>query len=189
MLPLLLLVSINMEKESQEGIIPNEIIINKILYIRGIKVMLDSDPAELYNVETKVLNQAVNRNLSRFPKDFMFQLTDLEWSNLKSQFVTSSWGGRRKLPFVFTEHGVLMLSSVLNSKRAVEVNIQVMRIFTHLRSMLQDNSEIRSEIESIKGKLSSNDENMKTIFSYLDQLLDKNLNAEERKHIGYKSFE
>jgi ORF6N domain len=103
--------------------------------------MLHSDLAELYGVETKVLNQAIKRNLDRFPEDFMFQLNDEEWLNLKSQFVISSWGGRRKLPNVFTEHGVLMLSSVLNSHQAIQVNIQIVRIFSRLRNLLNEKSE------------------------------------------------
>src|ERR1700733_13067959 len=124
-------------------LIPDKIIMNKIYYIRGQKIMLASDLAELYNIETRVLNQSVNRNLKRFPPDFMFQLSEDEYSSLTSQIVMSKKGrgGRRVLPFVFTEHGVLMLSSILNSDRAIEVNIQVMRIFTKIRQMLFDNTE------------------------------------------------
>lgn len=107
-------------------IIPVETIINKIYLFRGVKVMLDRDLAELYQVETRVLNQAVKRNINRFPPDFMFQLDKNETDLLMSQNVTSSWGGTRKLPYVFTEHGILMLSSVLNSEKAVQVNIQIM---------------------------------------------------------------
>src|SRR4030042_6237664 len=118
------------------GIIPQEIIENKILFIRGKKVMLDKDLAMLYGVETKVLNQAIKRNITRFPEDFMFQLTSEEFQNLRSQIVTSSWGGQRYFPYAFTENGVAMLSSVLNSERAVDVNIQIMRTFTRLREML-----------------------------------------------------
>ena len=104
-------------------IISEDGVVNKIYSIRSIRVMLDSDLAELYEIETRVLNQQVKRNESRFPKDFMFQLNSIEWENLKSQNAASNWGGRRKLPYVFTEHGVLMLSSVLNSKKAIAVNI------------------------------------------------------------------
>ncbi len=103
--------------------VSNEKVISKIYLLRGQNVMLDSDLSELYGVETRVLNQAVTRNEGRFPDDFMFRLTEQEWTNLISQNVISSWGGRRKLPNVFTEHGVLMLSSVLNSERAIAVNI------------------------------------------------------------------
>ena len=118
-------------------IIPIEIIENKIYVIRGQKIMLDSDLANLYAVETKVLNQAVNRNIDRFPEDFMFQLADSEWETLRSQFVTSkeSKGGRRYNPYVFTEYGVLMLSNVLNSKKAVAVSIQIVRVFAKLKEI------------------------------------------------------
>jgi len=109
---------------SKKLVIPDEVVMNKIYLIRGQMVMIDSDLAELYNVVTKVLNQAVKRNLLRFPADFMFQLSEKEYGNLRSQFVTSSWGGRRAFPFAFTEQGVAMLSSVLKSERAILVNIQ-----------------------------------------------------------------
>ena len=107
----------------------DEVIISKIYLIREHKVMLDDDLAELYQVQTRRLNEQVKRNIDRFPDDFMFQLDEKEWENLKSQNATSSWGGRRKKPYAFTEHGVLMLSSVLNSDRAIQVNIQIMRIY------------------------------------------------------------
>jgi len=106
-------------------VIAQDEIISRIYTIRGQKVMLDRNLAELYEVDTRVLNQAVKRNLERFPREFMFQLNEEEFKDLKSQIVTSSWGGIRKLPFVFTEHGILMLSSVLNSKKAIQVNIQI----------------------------------------------------------------
>ena len=133
--------------------IPDEIIMTKIYFVRNQKVMIDSDLAELYGVETRRLNEQVKRNTSRFPEDFMFQLSEIEFENLKSQIATSSWGGRRKSPYVFTEHGVLMLSSVLNSERAISVNIQIMRIFTKVREMLTDNLGVKLEIEEIKKKL------------------------------------
>lgn len=128
------------------------VIINKIYTIRGYKVMLDRDLAELYLVDTKRLNEQVKRNLKRFPDDFMFQLTSTEFEILKSQIATSSWGGARKLPFVFTEHGVLMLSSILNSNRAIEVNIQIMRIFSKIRKVLADTSEVRILIDELRRK-------------------------------------
>ena len=146
--------------------------------------MLDSDLAELYEVETRVLNQQVKRNLDRFPEDFMFQLTKIEWETLKLQNATSSWGGRRKSPYVFTEHGVLMLSSVLNSKKAIAVNIQIMRIFTKLREMLTDNLSIKLEIEEIKKRLSSHSKNIELVFNYLDELIEKK--DKPRTKIGYK---
>jgi hypothetical protein len=148
--------------------------------------MLDSDLAELYQVETKVLNQQVKRNIKRFPEDFMFQLTEQEFHNLKSQIVTSSWGGKRKLPYVFTEHGVAMLSGILNSDRAIAVNIQIMRIFTRIRQMLADNTDLRLDIEKIKNKLDNHDKNMEIVFRYLDELLEKKENPIERNKIGYK---
>jgi len=164
-------------------IIPDNIVVSKIYEVRGLKVMLDSDLAELYGVETKRLNEQVGRNPDRFPEDFMFQLTDEEWLNLKSQIATSSWGGRRKLPFVFTEHGILMLSSVLNSKQAIQVNIQIVRIFTRIRQFIIDSGELKLEIEEIKQKVSNQDKNIELVFTYLDKLIDKKIGP--RKRIGY----
>ena len=139
-------------------IIPDTLVINKIYFIRGNKVMLDSDLAELYGEETRRLNEQIKRNIERFPTDFMFQLTENEFENLKSQFATSSWGGRRKLPYVFTEHGVLMLSSVLNSKKAIAINIQIVRIFTQMREMLLANKDILIELEKINQKVVGQDD-------------------------------
>ena len=125
-----------MNENNQISVIPDEAVISKIYFIRNEKVMLDNELAELYGVETRRLNEQVKRNIDRFPEDFMFQLTETEFENLKSQIATSSWGGRRKLPYVFTEHGVLMLSSVLNSDLAIKVNIQIMRVYTEIRNTL-----------------------------------------------------
>ena len=175
-----------MSKKENLVVVPNELVMNKIYLIRNQKVMLDSDLAELYHVDTKVLNQQVKRNLKRFPDDFMFQLTDKEFDNLKSQIVTSSWGGKRKLPYVFTEQGVAMLSGILNSDRAIAVNIQIMRIFTKIRQMLVDNTDLRLDIEKIKNKLDNQDKNMEIVFRYLDELLEKKENPIERNKIGYK---
>lgn len=166
---------------------PEEQILNKIYLIRGQKVMLDRDLSELYGVQTKVLKQQVRRNLNRFPDDFMFVLTDVEFANLRSQFVTSSWGGPRYAPMAFTEHGVLMLSSVLNSDRAIQVNIQIMRIFTKIRQMLADTSSLRMEIDEIKQKVASQDKNIELVFSYLDELLVNKEEQSERRRIGFKS--
>jgi len=135
-----------MDKSENAFVIPDEVILSKIYYVRELKMMIDSDLAELYGVETRRLNEQVKRNLLRFPEDFMFQLTDTEFNNLKSQIATSSWGGRRKPPLGFTEHGVLMLSSVLNSESAIKVNIQIMRIFTKVRQLLTNNLSVRKEI-------------------------------------------
>lgn len=164
-------------------IIPDNILVNKIYELRGLKVMLDSDLAELYGVETKRLNEQVGRNPDRFPEDFMFQLTDDEWLNLKSQIATSSWGGRRKLPYVFTEHGILMLSSVLSSKQAIQVNIQIVRIFTRIRQLLSENTGLKLEIEEIKKKVDNHDKNIELVFNYLDQLIEKK--SKPRKRMGY----
>jgi len=138
-----------------ETIIPSERIEKAILLIRGQKVMLDRDLAELYDVQTKVLNQAVKRHANRFPDDFMFQLTREESANLKSQSVTSSsgWGGRRTFPYAFTEQGVAMLSSVLNSDRAVEVNIAIVRAFVRLREMLASHADLARKLEELEAKV------------------------------------
>jgi len=159
--------------------------------------MLDSDLAELYEVQTFRLNEQVKRNINRFPEDFMFQLSETEWDSLISQIAISKKGrgGRRTLPYVFTEHGVLMLSSVLNSERAISVNIQIMRVFTRIRQMLADNTELRLEIteiknnvEEIREKLNSNDKNVALIFEYIDQLQEKieSPAPRGRKRIGYE---
>ena len=170
----------------ENTLIPDETLMSKIYLIRDQKVMLDSDLAELYGVETRRLNEQVARNADRFPDDFMFRLNEAEFDSLMSQIATSKRGGRRKLPYVFTEHGVLMLSSVLNSKQAIMVNIQVMRIFTHIRKKFLENLELRTEIDTIKKKLDNQDKNMEIVFRYLDELIEKNDHLQERKRIGYK---
>ncbi len=162
----------------------DEEIISKIYVIREHKVMLDGDLAELYQVETRRLNEQVKRNIDRFPEDFMFQLTEKEWEDLKSQNATSSWGGRRKRPYAFTEHGVLMLSSVLNSDRAIQVNIQIMRIYSRLRSMIMDHKDILLKLERLEGKIVKHDEDFKVVFDYLRELL--NPITEPVRKIGFK---
>lgn len=143
------------------------IIQSKIYDIRGCRVMLDFDLAEMYQVETRVLNQSVKRNLKRFPSDFMFQLTNEEWDNLKSQFVTSRWGGTRKLPYAFTEQGVAMLSGLLNSDIAIEVNISIMRAFVAVRNYLSQHAETSKEIaelwQHVKSLEERSEENLKAI--------------------------
>lgn len=168
------------------SLLSEETIANKIYFIRNQKVMLDADLSELYSIETKRLNEQVKRNISRFPEDFMFQLTELEFQNLKSQIATSSWGGTRKLPYAFTEHGVLMLSSVLKSDKAIQVNIQIMRIFTKVRKMLLDTTELKIDILQIQKKLENHDKNIELVFSYLDELTEKKENEPPRTSIGYK---
>lgn len=171
---------------STNSIIPDEVISSKIYLIRNKKVMIDKDLAELYGVSTGNLNKAVKRNIKRFPKDFMFQLSPKEFENLKFHFGTSRWGGTRKFPYAFTEQGVAMLSGVLNSDKAIDVNIQIMRIFTKIREMLTDNLSLKLEIEDIKKKLSNHDKNIELVFSYLDELIQKRESLAKRKEIGFK---
>ena len=160
-----------MPKSTKILIIPDEMVMNKIYLIRGQKVMLDSDLSALYQVETRRLNEQVTRNKERFPEDFMFQLTGDEYETLISQFATSSWGGRRKLPYAFTEQGVAMLSSVLNSPTAISVNIQIIRVFTKMRALLMTHKDILLQLEKIEKKMGSHDEQIALIFSCLKKLL------------------
>ena len=162
-------------------IIPQDVIEQKIFLIKGHKVMLDRDLAVLYGVETKILNKAVRRNIERFPRDFMFQLTKDEFDNLKFQFGTSSWGGTRKLPLVFTENGVAMLSSVLNSKRAIQVNIQIMRTFTKIRTMLASNAQLARKLKALEKKY---DEQFAVVFEAIYKLMAPP--EKEQRKIGFK---
>jgi hypothetical protein len=171
---------------SNEIIIPDEIISSKIYLIREQKVMLDKDLAELYAVETKQLKRQVRRNMERFPEDFMFELSQQEFEILRSQFGTSNWGGTRYMPMAFTEQGVAMLSTVLNSPTAIKVSIQIIRVFTKVIEMLTDSLSVKLEIEEIKKKLINQGKNIELVFSYLDELIDKKDNTEPRKKIGYK---
>lgn len=174
-------------KEKNTLIIPDELVINKIYYIREQKVMLDTDLAALYEVEAKQLKRQVRRNAERFPDDFMIELTLQEYNSIRSQNGTLKRGEHMKyLPMAFTEQGVAMLSSVLNSSRAINVNIQIIRIFTRIRQMLMDNTDLRLEIEKIKTKLDSQGKNMELVFRYLDELIEKKSEHEPRKRIGYK---
>ena len=174
--------------KGKEVVVPEEVIMNQIYLIRNQKVMLDRDLAKLYQVETRVLKQAVRRNLERFPEDFMFELTNEEFKNWTSQFVTSNSSdkmGLRIAPMVFTEQGVAMLSSVLRSDRAIAVNIQIIRAFTRMRELLTNNLNIRLEIEDIKKRLSNHSKNIELVFNYLDELIDKKSKV-PRVKIGYK---
>ena len=165
--------------------ISEENILEKIYLIRGQKVMLDRDLAEMYGVETAQLNRAVKRNLTRFPEDFMFQLSKEEFQNLIYQIgISSSWGGTRKLPYVFTEQGVAMLSSVLNSETAIQVNIQIIRLFTKMKRLILDNKDLWMKIEKIEQHLLKNDEEIKTIFAYLKKLIIQE--NKPRNPIGFK---
>lgn len=171
---------------SKEIIIPDEIIGSKIFVIRNQKVMLDRDLAELYQVETKQLKRQIRRNIERFPDDFMFELTQEEFDNLRSHFGTSSWGGVRYVPMAFTEQGVAMLSSVLNSPTAIKVNIQIIRVFTKIREVLSDTLSLKLEIEEIKKKLSNHSKNIELVFNYLDELVEKKEENNKRQTVGYK---
>lgn len=167
--------------------IPDEVIINKIFLIRSQKVMLDKDLSILYGVTTGNLNKAIKRNLRRFPPDFMFQLTNEEFKNLIFQNGTSSWGGTRKLPYAFTEQGVAMLSSVLNSERAIDVNIRIIRIFSRLREMLLTHKDILLKLEQLEKQVLQNSDEIQLIFTALKQLLNPPM--EPRKPIGFKTKE
>ena len=166
-----------------KSILPDEAIINKIYLIRGKKVMLDRDLAEMYGVEVRVLNQSVKRNINRFPKDFIFTLSQKEFQNLKSQFVISSWGGSRKLPTAFTEQGVSMLSGVLNSPVAVQVHIQIIRIFTKMKEMLLTNKDILLKLEKMEKDVKENKKDIAMIFEALKQLLSPP--QSKRRLIGF----
>ncbi|MGB3948798.1 MAG: ORF6N domain-containing protein [Bacteroidia bacterium] len=168
-------------------IIPDEVIMNKIYYIRGQKVMLDSDLAELYGVETKRLKEQVRRNIERFPERYMFELTKEEAEVSRSQFATLKRGENIKyLPYAFIEHGVLQLSNVLKSKKAIAVSLKIIDVFIQLREILNNSTELRLEIEKIKRKLDNQGKNMEVVFKYLDELLEKKENTKPRKQIGYK---
>jgi hypothetical protein len=168
-------------------IISDETVMKKIYVIRGQKVMLDSDLAELYQVETKRVKEQVKRNISRFPTKYMFELTQKEFDFLRSQNATSKTGrgGTRYLPMVFTEHGVLQLSNVLKSERAEKVSFIIIDVFVKLREMLLDNTELRLGIEEIKKKTENNTKNIELVFQYLDELLEKRENPKPRKQIGF----
>lgn len=163
--------------------LPVERVLKSILVLRGEKVILDADLALLYGVETKVLLQAVRRNIERFPDDFLFQLTGEEWLNLKSQIVTSSsWGGRRTAPYAFTEQGVAMLSSVLRSARAIAVNIQIMRAFVQLKRMLASHADLAHKIESLEKKY---DSQFRAVFDAIRELMTPQENP-KKQPIGFK---
>jgi len=152
-------------------LVPQEIIENKIIMIRGHKVILDKDLAGLYGVATRDLNKAVMRNMERFPEDFMFQLTTEESKNLMFHFGTSSWGGTRKLPRVFTEQGVAILSSVLNSRRAIQVNIVIMRTFVKLKKVLSTHKELTHKLSELERKIEKHDVEIQAIFEAIRQLM------------------
>lgn len=171
--------------------LPEETIVSKIYLVRDKKVMIDRDLAKLYGVETRVLNQAVKRNEKRFPEDFMFQMTGDEFNEWKSQIVMSNADkmGLRRPPLVFTEQGVAMLSSVLNSEQAIQVNIQIIRVFTKMRQLLNTHQEILKKLEQIEKKDIEQDDNIMLIFEYLkqlEQIKHEELELRNRPKIGYK---
>jgi hypothetical protein len=168
-------------KNELRTVVPAERIEKKIFWVRGQKVMLSTDLAELYQIEPRALIQAVRRNTERFPKDFTFQLTREEFNNLKSQIVISSWGGvRRATPYAFTEEGVAMLSSVLRSKRAIQVNIEIMRAFVKLREILASHTELSRKLETLEKKY---DSQFKVVFDAIRQLMTRP--EAPRKKIGF----
>lgn len=180
-------------KQELQTLVAEQKILNRIYVIRGEKVMLDRDLAEMYGVETRVLNQSIKRNLNRFPKDFMFQLSEKEFKNLISQNVTSSWGGTRKSPYAFTEQGVAMLSSVLNSETAIEVNIRIIRVFTKMREFALTHKEILMQLAKLEKEVSSNSRNteknskdIENIFMVLKELIEKHSAPPLRNKIGFK---
>ncbi len=169
------------KKRKSRSTIPLERITKSILLIRGHKAILDVDLASLYGTETRVLLQAIKRNIARFPDDFMFQLTKQEFSDLRSQFVTSSWGGRRYPPYAFTEQGVAMLSSVLRSDRAVQANIEIMRAFVSLRKLLSSNAELARKLAMLEGKY---DAQFKVVFDAIRELM-KPSDKKKTRSIGF----
>lgn len=157
---------------------------NLILEIRGQKVILDSDLASLYEVETKKLNQAIKRNLERFPEDFMFQLSEDEFANLRSQFVTSSWGGRRYPPYAFTEHGAIMAASVLNTPKAVEMSVYVVRAFVKLRTLALQYKELTRKLAQIEERLGEHDTAIIEIVNTIRQLMEPP--EAKKKEVGFR---
>lgn len=170
-------------------IIPDEIVMNKIYILRDMRIMVDRDLAELYGVETKRLKEAVRRNMQRFPSDFMFEMNDEEFRNWRTQNASSNSEvmGLRYHPFCFTEQGVTMLSCILNSERAIAVNIQVIRIFTKMRELLLTNKEVLLQLEMLEKQVLKNKIDIQSIFSALRQLI--NPTPKPRKQIGFKTEE
>jgi len=165
--------------------IPVERVQSKIYRIRKCDVLLDADLANLYGVETKQLKRAVRRNRNRFPNDFMFELTKEEFDNLRSKFSTSSWGGTRYPPMAFTEQGIAMLSSVLNSRQAIEVNIQIMRVFVKMREWVKDYQTLLRRIEKLEQQGEQQDQAMRKIYDLLTQFMKEK--EKPKKQIGFKT--
>jgi len=170
---------------AEQSLVPVERITSAIVLLRGQKVMLDADLAAMYGVETKVLVRAVKRNVDRFPDDFMFQLSDAEFANLRTHFGTSSWGGRRYPPYAFTEQGVAMLSSVLNTPRAVHVNIEIMRAFVRMRQFQLSNDEMGKKLAALEKKYDRHDAQFRVVFQAIRELMDPP--AKKKRPIGFRS--
>jgi hypothetical protein len=178
-----------MAKKELQVLVAEQKILNKIYVFRGEKVMLDNDLAEMYGVETKQLKRQVRRNKSRFPKDFMFELSTKEFENLRSQIGTSSWGGTRYNPMAFTEQGIAMLSSILNSNIAIEVNIRIIRVFTKMREFALTNKEILLQLTTEK-EVKGNNNDIENIFIVLKELIEKQQKpSPPRNKIGFKNYE
>jgi len=176
-------------KNRDEQLIPDEVVINKIYVIRDTKVMLDKDLAALYEVETKRFNEQVKRNTERFPEDFMFQLTSVEFANLRSQIATSSWGGARYYPFAFTEQRVAMLSGIINLPKAIAMNIAIMRAFVQIRKVYIENKKIAGQLKTLELKLGQHDVQLNGIYKAIENLLDDKVEkqtAAARKRIGFR---
>jgi len=173
-----------MPENKGQIVIPNAVVMEKIYRIRGKKVMIDRDLAQLYSVENKQLKRAVRRNIERFPEDFMFVPNKEELNNLRSQFGTSSWGGVRYPPMAFTEQGIAMLSSVLNSRQAIMVNIQIIRVFTKMMEMIQTHKDLLLKMEKLEKKVTGQDEKIALIFKYLQKFI--NIQEKPRKSIGFR---
>ena len=178
-----------MSKTSLVGLVKEEKIMNKIHVIRNHKIMLDFDLAEMYGVETKRLNEQLKRNLNRFPKDFMFTLSEKETQHLRSQNATSSWGGNRRNPNAFTEQDVAMLSSILNSETAIEVNISIIRVFTKLRLFTLTQKDILIQLVKLEKEVKGNSGDIENIFLVLKKLIEKDANPVKRNKIGFKNYD
>ena len=185
-----------MAKKELLALVAEQKILNRIYVVRNQKVMIDEDLAEMYKVETRRLNEQVKRNIKRFPGDFMLALTQKELENLKSQNATSSlpagkagWGGRRKLPNAFTEQGVDMLSSILNSDVAIEVNIRIIRVFTKLREYALTHKEILLQLGKLEKEVKGNSKDIENIFMVLKELLEKESKRTPRNKIGFKHYD
>ncbi len=178
-----------MAKKELQILVMEQKILSHIYIVRGQKVMLDEELAIMYKVETRRLNEQVKRNILRFPKDFMFALTEKEYQNLKSQNATSNWGGRRKLPNAFTEQGVAMLSSILNSTVAIEVNIRIIRVFTKMREYALTHKDVLLQLARLEKEVKGNSKDIENIFVVLKELIEKKIEPKQRNRIGFKNYD